>query len=108
MIRAPIFVFPSYCEGSARVIFAAMACGCFIITTPNSGSIVRHMEHGLLVPAGDATALAQAIAWARESPDFVAKIGWLNSCLVRAEYRQDQYADKIRTVYRSILREARS
>jgi glycosyltransferase involved in cell wall biosynthesis len=103
MTKAPVFVFPSYCEGSARVIFEAMACGCFIITTPNSGSIVRDRVHGLVVPPGDADALAAAIRFANESSEVVARIGWANAQLVRREFRQEQYGEKILRVYDSIL-----
>jgi glycosyltransferase involved in cell wall biosynthesis len=103
MTEAPIFVFPSYCEGSARVIFEAMACGCFIITTPNSGSIVESGRHGLVVPPGDATALAGAISWAIQHPDDVARIGWANALLVKNHFRQSQYGDKVLEVYRRLL-----
>ena len=41
MSNSDIFLFPSLAEGSANVIFEAMASGCAIITTPNSGSIVK-------------------------------------------------------------------
>ena len=41
MSRAEVFVFPSLAEGSARVVAMAMAAGCYVITTPNSGSVVR-------------------------------------------------------------------
>jgi glycosyltransferase involved in cell wall biosynthesis len=103
MTEAPVFVFPSYCEGSARVIFEAMACGCFIITTPNSGSIVRDQVHGLVVPPGDANALAAAIRWASESPEIVARTGWANAQLARSEFRQEQYGGKIVRIYEKIL-----
>ena len=46
MTRADVFVFPSLAEGSARVVFDALACGCYVITTPNSGSIVEQGTHG--------------------------------------------------------------
>ena len=58
---ADVFVFPSLAEGSARVIFEAMACGCAIITTPNAGSVVRDGENGLLIPTSDGKALGIAI-----------------------------------------------
>jgi glycosyltransferase involved in cell wall biosynthesis len=103
MTDAPVLIFPSYCEGSARVIFEAMACGCFIITTPNSGSIVRNHEHGLVVPAGDSDALAAAILWALKSPEEVARIGWSNAQLVRREFTQDRYGEKVLQVYRAVL-----
>lgn len=103
MTEASIFVFPSYCEGSARVIFEAMACGCYIITTENSGSIVEDGIHGALVPVGDAAALAQAIQRALEKPLRVAEIGWQNSNLVKSRYRQSNYADNVIAVYQEIL-----
>ena len=67
---ADCFVFPSLAEGSARVIFEALACGCYVITTANSGSIVEDRIHGRLIPAGDpealVTAVREALALGRE------------------------------------------
>ncbi len=103
MADSSIFVFPSYCEGSARVIFEAMSAGCFIITTPNSGSIVSHGEHGYLVPPGDVIALTAAIEDALARPEMVAQIGKRNSELVRTQYRQKDYALKVANVYDTIL-----
>lgn len=57
MLASPVFVFPSYAEGSARVIFEAMACGCYIITSPNAGSIVQDGVHGALVEPWDVEGL---------------------------------------------------
>lgn len=103
MTEAAIFVFPSYCEGSARVIFEAMACGCYIITTENSGSIVKDNIHGVLVPVGDAKSLAKAIKQAQSEPEKVAEIGWRNAQLVKEKYRQAHYADNVIAVYQEIL-----
>jgi glycosyltransferase involved in cell wall biosynthesis len=58
---ADIFVLPTLSEGSANVCHEAMSAGLPIITTPNAGSMVEHEKSGLIVPAGDATALASAI-----------------------------------------------
>lgn len=103
MIDSPVFIFPSYCEGSARVIFEAMACGCFVITTPNSGSIVRDAVNGLLVPAGDSLALEKAIKWALENTAAVSQIGWLNAELVRKSYQQEHYAEKVASIYNKVI-----
>ncbi len=103
MADRSIFVFPSYCEGSARVIFEAMACGCAVITTPNSGSIVRHGENGWVVPPGNVTALQNAVAEALANPDKVAEMGWRNAQLVRSNFRQSRYADAVEQVYATIL-----
>ena len=103
MVRSSIFVFPSYCEGSARVIFEAMACGCYIITTENSGSIVEDGVHGIIVPVGNVDALVDAINFALNNPITVAVAGWRNACLIRDRYRQSHYADKVIDVYREVL-----
>jgi len=103
MMQAPIFIFPSLCEGSARVIFEAMACGCYIITTPNSGSIVEDGKHGALVPPGDVEALRVAIHWALSHPREVAEAGMRNAQIVREHYRQDQYGTRVQEIYRKIL-----
>ncbi len=102
MTRHRIFVFPSLCEGSARVIFEAMACGCFIITTPNSGSIVQDGIHGRLVPPGDAGTLRIALGWAQRHPEAVADIGWRNAALVRKEYTQQAYGQNVISLYKNL------
>ncbi|MBS0235252.1 MAG: glycosyltransferase family 4 protein [Proteobacteria bacterium] len=58
---ADIFVLPSLCEGMAMVTLEAMAAGLPVITTPNAGSAVRDGIDGLIVPARNAAALADAI-----------------------------------------------
>jgi glycosyltransferase involved in cell wall biosynthesis len=98
-----IFVFPSLCEGSARVVFEAMACGCYIITTPNAGTIVEDGVHGRLIPAGDARALAAAVDWAVDNRRLVAEIGWRNAQLIRREFRQSQYGEKVMALYYRLL-----
>jgi glycosyltransferase involved in cell wall biosynthesis len=45
-----IFFFPSTCEGSAGAVMEAMATGLPVITSPNSGSVVRHGADGYVGP----------------------------------------------------------
>ncbi len=103
MSAAEVFVFPSFAEGSARVVFEALACGCYVITTPNSGSIVEDGVHGALVPPGDATALAGAIRHAMHDRKRLAEIGNRNACLMRSRYRQRDYGDALISLYRKLL-----
>ncbi len=103
MSAAEVFVFPSFAEGSARVVFEALACGCYMITTPNSGSIVEDGVHGALVPPGDATALAGAIRHAMHDRKRLAEIGNRNACLMRWRYRQRDYGDALISLYRKLL-----
>lgn len=99
-----IFVFPSLAEGSARSVFEALAMGCFVITTPNSGSIVEHERHGFLVPPGDAEALRAALRRAFAlGRDRLAAIGAANAALIRADYNQHRYGDRLAALYDRLL-----
>ena len=59
---ADILCLPSLCEGSATVIYEALAAGLPVITTPNSGSIVRDHQEGYIVPIRNSQAIADCIA----------------------------------------------
>lgn len=61
--RAQIFCLPSHDEGLPMAMLEAMAAGKAIVVTPVGGipEAVRHGENGLLVPPGDADALAAAL-----------------------------------------------
>jgi starch synthase len=61
MRDADLFVYPSLHEGSALAIYEAMASGLPVITTPNSGSVVRDGIDGYIVPIRDVDALAERI-----------------------------------------------
>lgn len=96
-----IFVFPSHCEGSARVIFEALAAGLFIITTENSGSIVKHMVHGYIVKPGNEFELITAINWAINNRVEVDKIRLNNFNSIRSYYKQKMYAENILSIYKN-------
>jgi len=58
-----VFVLPSYREGLSRSLIEAGACGLPAVTTdvPGCRDVVSDGDNGLLVPARDAAALADAI-----------------------------------------------
>lgn len=58
---ADIFLLPSICEGSATAVYEALAAGLPVITTENTGSVVRHGIDGLIVPPRDSNAIAEAV-----------------------------------------------
>ncbi len=60
-MRADVFCFPSLCEGSATVVYEALAAGLPVVTTPNAGSIVRDGVEGFIVPIRDADAIADRL-----------------------------------------------
>lgn len=103
MAAAEVFVFPSRAEGSARVVFEALAAGCYVITTLNAGSIVEDGVHGRLIPPGDPDQLAAAIRDAAAKRRGLAEIARRNAALVREKYRQRDYGDKLVALYEDLL-----
>ena len=71
---ADIFVFPSICEGSALVIYEALASGVPVITTPNAGSIVRDGIDGFIVPIRDSEAIANCIDGLAANPGVLQEM----------------------------------
>ena len=94
-----VFVFPSLAEGSARVVFEALAAGCYVVTTPNSGSIVEDGVHGALTAPGDDRALADALGCASVDRERIASVGLRNAELVRTHYRQADYGAGLARLY---------
>jgi glycosyltransferase involved in cell wall biosynthesis len=108
MSRHDVFVFPSLAEGSARVVFEALACGCFVITTPNAGSIVGDGVHGLLVKPGDVDDLERAIRRVLAMDRLeIARIGSANADVVKDSYRQQHYGDTVLGLYEQLLESQR-
>src|SRR5262249_28975517 len=62
---ADILLFPTLCDGFGLVVTEAFAHGLPVITTRRAGAadLVHHGENGLIIPAGDATAIAEALEW---------------------------------------------
>lgn len=75
--RASALVFPSLCDGFGAVIVEAMAHGLPVITTPHTAGpdIITPGEEGLIVPAGDAGALAAAMQRCLDHADELEEMG---------------------------------
>lgn len=72
---ADIFVFPSLHEGSALAIYEALASGLPVITTPNSGSVVRDGVEGFIVPIRDIEALKEKILLLYQNKNLMDQMG---------------------------------
>ncbi|MBF6606037.1 MAG: glycosyltransferase [Chloroflexi bacterium] len=103
MSRAEVFVFPSLAEGSARVVAMAMAAGCYVVTTPNSGSVVQDGIHGRVVPPGDYEALAATLMEVAAQRRMLPLVGRANANLIRREYLVEHYVDRVISFYHEIL-----
>lgn len=99
MSRSDVFIFPSLVEGSARVVFEAMASGCYIITTKNSGSIVENGIHGTLISPGYSDELLAVVEKLIENRDGISEIGLYNAKIIKENYLQSQYGKKLLDFY---------
>ncbi|MBK6741981.1 MAG: glycosyltransferase [Hydrogenophilales bacterium] len=59
---ADVFLLPSKCEGSAGVVYEAIAAGLPVVCTPNTGSVVCDGVAGFIVPIRDAKAIGEALS----------------------------------------------
>jgi len=73
--QADVFVYPSLHEGSAIAIYEALAAGLPVITTLNSGSVVRDGVEGFIVPIRDVNALKEKILVLRKDTNLREEMG---------------------------------
>jgi len=91
---ADIVVLPSLAEGSAGVIYEALAAGLPIVTTPEAGSVVRDGIEGRIVASRDPETLANAIAEIVE--DRQRRDRMAHAARERAqEFTWDRYAERL-------------
>ena len=66
---ADLFVLPTLSDGFALTQLEAMAHGLPVIATPNCGEVVTDGVDGLIVPASEPMALAEAIQLLIQDPE---------------------------------------
>ncbi|CAN1494265.1 RfaG Glycosyltransferase [Burkholderiaceae bacterium] len=104
MLESDVFVFPSLAEGSATVIYMAMVCGCYIITTENSGSVVKDGIHGEIIDSGNISALENSIRRViNANNDDIYRICKINSETIIEKYNQKKYGNDLEDLYKSFI-----
>jgi len=105
-----IFVLPSVTpEPFGISLIEAMAARRPVIATKQGGplDIVIEGETGLLVPPGDAGALADAIESLLNDPDYGHRMGIVGRDRIQKHYTVQQYATNMEQVYRVLRRSDR-
>lgn len=101
---ADIFVYPSLHEGSALAIYEALASGLPVITTPNSGSVVRDGVDGFIVPIRDIEALQEKILLLYQNKDLRDQMGL--QARKRAEsFTWQAYRQRLNSLVQNFIRE---
>lgn len=102
---AQIVCLPSYREGLPKALLEAAACSLPLVATdvPGCREIVRQGVNGWLVPKGDATALADALAEAIARKDLRVRYGAQSRTIVEREFALQKVIDNTVAVYRELL-----
>jgi glycosyltransferase involved in cell wall biosynthesis len=94
--QASVFVFPSECEGWAKVTFEAAAAGLPMIGTRESGDGVIDGVTGWLVPANDPKALAERLHHAYHHRDQLPAMGAASRRRVVDGYQWHHFRQRLR------------
>ena len=100
--RADVFVHTSRWEGFGIVLLEAMLAGLPIVATSVSAvpEVVRDGETGVLVGAGDATALARALDRLLSDRELAAALGAAGRARARSEFSVGRMVERTLAVYR--------
>ena len=103
-----LVVLPSYREGTPRILLEAAAMERPVVATdiPGCRGVVVHEVTGLLVPVGDAVALADAIARLARDGVLRARFGRAGRRIVLREFDERIVLEGTMDVYRSLLEES--
>jgi glycosyltransferase involved in cell wall biosynthesis len=105
-----VFVFPSLYEGFGIALVEAMGAGCACIAT-NVGPIPEVITDGIdgvLVPPGDAVAIAQVVCELLSKPSMQMQLGKAAAITAIRQFRPEDSADRLIQVYESVLAAAKS
>jgi glycosyltransferase involved in cell wall biosynthesis len=97
--QGTVHVFPSTCEGSAKVTYEAAACGLPQITTREAGDVVVDGVQGIIVPPGNVDALAEAILHLYEHPEIVEKMSIAARERVVRNFTWDHFRTRLLLAY---------
>ncbi len=101
---ATVHIFPSQCEGCAKVTCEAAACGLPQITTRESGDVVVDGVNGLIVPCNDLGALCAAIEHLHRHPELLPAMRQAARARAMERFTWEAYRVRLLEAYRSAVR----
>ena len=99
--NAHIFVFPSLVEGSAKVIYEAMASGLPVITTLNAGPPFKNNTAGIIIKAKDKNSIKSAILRFYKNRKEIEAFG-KRARNISLDYTWEKYGENIIKSYNKI------
>lgn len=107
---ADLFVLPSLVEGLPLALLEAMLAGKAVVAAAVGGvpEVIQRDVNGVLVPAGDERALADAIARLIAAPDLRGRLGMQAAATVSSRFTEAAYLASLDQIYTSAIGAARA
>src|SRR3982751_5576860 len=99
-----IHIFPSQCEGSAKVVYEAAACGLPQITTREAGDVVNDGVEGIIIQPGNVGELAAGIPGLYRHPEKVERMSEAARRRVVDNFTWDHFRTRLLIAYEKAMR----
>jgi glycosyltransferase involved in cell wall biosynthesis len=108
LAAADAFVLPSRTEAMSNAVLEAMAAALPVVVSAVGGipEVIEHGVTGLLVPPGDARALANALGTLMDDESMAARLGTAARAHVDGRYSFDRMVASFEHIYLTELRRA--
>ena len=105
MSRSHVLVLPSIEDGFGMVMAQAMACGCPVIASSNTGGedLFKDGDEGYIVPIRDVDAIAERLQQLADNPEQRVAMGKRALVCVQALGGWSNYGDKAMAIYDGLL-----
>jgi alpha-maltose-1-phosphate synthase len=97
-----VFILPSLAEGSARVVYEAMACKLPVIFTEMSGSVARDQLDGFQIRAKNVDDIVEKIEFCYENRDIAKEMGISGQTWIK-NFSKENYRMNIIELYKRLL-----
>ena len=105
--QGTVHIFPSQCEGSAKVVYEAAACGLPQITTREAGDVVNDGVEGIIIQPGNVGELAAAILELYRHPETVERMSEAARRRVVDNFTWDHFRTRLLVAYEKAMKMVR-
>ncbi len=105
---ADAFVYPSHIDNSPNAVVEAMLAGTPVVASYTGGipSLLEDGAQGLLVPRGDAPALAAAVRRLLDDRDLAARLGAAARARARRRNDPERVRERMTEIYQAVVAES--
>ena len=91
---ADVLVLPTLAEGSAIVVYEALAAGLPVITTPNAGAVIGNGIEGFIVPVRDSMEIVERLRLLIDCPPLIED---MSAAAIRlaSDFTLSRYGDRL-------------